>query len=240
VNHEPRLKDRLKVAFLPDYRVSLAESIIPAANLSEQISTAGMEASGTGNMKLTMNGALTIATWDGANIEIAQEVGEENIYIFGLRAEQIETLHRNGAYNPRELYDRNPLIKRVLDCFTNDRFSHSEPGLFRWIFDELVNRGDRFFHIADLSSYVEANGEIECDFLDQAQWQRMAILNTARSHKFSSDRTIREYAKEIWGIQRVDPTPTALVCAIPHNGEAPRVIYDHALEHNTAKEAPVE
>ena len=232
VNNEPKLKDRLKVAFLPDYRVSLAEAIIPAANLSEQISTAGMEASGTGNMKLTMNGALTIATWDGANIEIAKEVGEENIYIFGLRAEEIETFQRNGSYNPRELYERDPRIKRVLDCFTNDRFSRSESGLFRWIYDELVNRGDRFFHIADLTSYIEANGEIECDFLDQKQWQRKAILNTARSPKFSSDRTIREYAKDTWNIESVQPTPTALVCAIPHNGEAPRVIYDHALEHN--------
>jgi len=232
VNNEPKLKDCLKVAFLPDYRVSLAEAIIPAADLSEQISTAGLEASGTGNMKLTMNGALTIATWDGANIEIAKEVGEENIYIFGLRAEEIATLQRNGNYNPRELYERNPLVKRVLDCFTNDRFSRNEPGLFRWIFDELVNHGDRFFHIADLSSYVEVNGEIESDFLNQGQWRKKAILNTARSHKFSSDRTIREYAKDIWGVHSVDPTPTALVCAIPHNGESPRVIYDHALEHN--------
>ncbi len=241
VNNEPKLKNRLKVAFLPDYRVSLAEAIIPAADLSEQISTAGMEASGTGNMKLTMNGALTIATWDGANIEIAKEVGEENIYIFGLRAEEIADLQRTGSYNPRELYERNPLIKRVLECFTNDRFSPNEPGLFRWIFDELINRGDRFFHIADLTSYVEANGEIECDFLEQNQWQRKAILNTARSHKFSSDRTIREYAKDTWGIRSIEPTPTTLVCAIPVNGEAPRVIYDHALEHNNGKpEAVVE
>jgi starch phosphorylase len=235
VNNEPRLKSRLKVAFLPDYRVSLAEAIIPAANLSEQISTAGMEASGTGNMKLTMNGALTIATWDGANIEIAKEVGDENIYIFGLRAEEIETFRRNGSYNPHELYERDPRIKRILDCFTNDRFSRSESGLFRWIYDELVNRGDRFFHIADLTSYIEANGEIECDFLDQKKWQRKAILNTARSPKFSSDRTIREYATDTWNIQSVQPTPTALVCAIPHNGETPRVIYDHALEHNGGK-----
>ena len=144
VNKDPKANQLLRVAFLPDYRVSLAESIIPAANLSEQISTAGMEASGTGNMKLMMNGAVTVATWDGANIEIAEEAGEDNIYIFGLRAEQIEQMQRNQLYHSREYYDRDPRIKRVLDCFLNDRFSAGEPGLFRWIFDELINRGDRF------------------------------------------------------------------------------------------------
>ncbi|HEX6880678.1 MAG TPA: glycogen/starch/alpha-glucan phosphorylase [Terriglobales bacterium] len=231
VNNDPKVAGKLKVAFLPDYRVSLAEAIIPAADLSEQISTAGLEASGTGNMKLTMNGALTIATWDGANIEIAEEVGEDNIYIFGLRAEEIQTMQRQGLYNPREMYEKNFLIKRVLDCFTNDRFSKGEPQMFRWIFDELVNRGDRFFHIADLQSYALANGEIDCDFLDQKTWRRKAILNTARSYNLSSDRTIREYAKEIWGIHSVDPTPTKLDYSAVQNGE-PRVIYDHALEHN--------
>ena len=231
VNDDPRVKDRLKIAFLPDYRVSLAEAIIPAADLSEQISTAGMEASGTGNMKLTMNGALTIATWDGANIEIAEAVGEENIYIFGLRAEEIQTMQKDGLYNPREMYEKDPHIKRVLDCFTNDRFSKHEPGLFRWIFDELVNRGDRFFHIADLSSYVFTNGEIECDYLDQKTWQKKAILNTGRSHYFSSDRTIREYAGEIWDIRSVEPTPPTVHYSAAQNVE-PRVIYDHALGEN--------
>ena len=231
VNNDPKVNGRIKVAFLPDYRVSLAEAIIPAADLSEQISTAGMEASGTGNMKLTMNGALTIATWDGANIEIAQEVGEENIYIFGLRAEEIDTMQRGGLYNPRELYEKDFHIKRVLDVFTNDRFSRTEPGMFRWIFDELVNRGDRFFHIADLPSYVAINGEIECDFLDQSTWQRKAILNTARSYQFSSDRTICEYAREIWGIHSIDPTPTTVNYSAVQNAE-PRVIYDHSLDRN--------
>ena len=155
----PTANQLLRVAFLPDYRVSLAESIIPAADLSEQISTAGMEASGTGNMKLMMNGAVTVATWDGANIEIAEEAGEDNIYIFGLRAEQIEQMQRNGLYQSREYYERDPRIKRVLDCFLNDRFSPSEPGLFRWIFDELINRGDRFFHVADLPQYIDINAE---------------------------------------------------------------------------------
>ncbi|MDR3763843.1 MAG: glycogen/starch/alpha-glucan phosphorylase [Acidobacteriota bacterium] len=201
INKDPKVNQLLRVAFLPDYRVSLAESIIPAADLSEQISTAGMEASGTGNMKLMMNGAVTMATWDGANIEIAEEAGEENIYVFGLRAEQIEQMQRNGLYNPREYYDRDPRIKRVLDCFTNDRFSRSEPGLFRWIFDELINREDRFFHIADLPQYIDINERVDTDFQDLAKWRRMAVFNTARSHKFSSDRTIREYASDIWQIE---------------------------------------
>jgi starch phosphorylase len=202
VNKDARANQLLRVAFLPDYRVSLAESIIPAADLSEQISTAGMEASGTGNMKLMMNGAVTVATWDGANIEIAEEAGEENIYIFGLRAEQIDQMQRNGLYNAREYYDRDPRIKRVLDCFLNDRFSPSEPGLFRWIFDELINRGDRFYHIADLPQYIEINQKIDADFQDCSKWRRMSILNTARSHKFSSDRTILEYSADIWNLQR--------------------------------------
>ncbi len=202
VNKDPRANQFLRIAFLPDYRVSLAESIIPAANLSQQISTAGMEASGTGNMKLMMNGAITVATWDGANIEIAEEAADDNIYIFGLRAEQIEQMQRNGLYHSREYYDSDPRIKRVLDCFLNDRFSSSEPGLFRWIFDELINRGDRFFHVADLPQYIEINERIDADFQDTTKWRRMAILNTARSHKFSSDRTIKEYGADIWNVKR--------------------------------------
>jgi len=206
VNKDPKANQFLRVAFLPDYRVSLAESIIPAADLSEQISTAGMEASGTGNMKLMMNGAVTVATWDGANIEIAEEAGEENIYIFGLRAEEIEQMQRNGLYNAREYYDRDPRIKRVLDCFVNDRFSPSEPGLFRWIFDELINRGDRFFHVADLPQYIDINEKVDADFNDAAKWRRMSILNTARSHKFSSDRTIKEYSADIWDLKHYPNT----------------------------------
>ena len=214
VNKDPRSNQLLRVAFLPDYRVSLAESIIPAADLSEQISTAGMEASGTGNMKLMMNGAVTVATWDGANIEIAEEAGEENIYIFGLRSEQIEQMQRGGLYRSREYYDRDPRIKRVLDCFLNDRFSPSEPGLFRWIFDELINRGDRFFHVADLPQYIEVNEKIDADFQDTVKWRRMSILNTARSHKFSSDRTIKEYSDGIWKLQRYPRT-------LPEDSAAP-------------------
>ena len=208
INKDPKANQWLRLAFLPDYRVSLAEGIIPAADLSEQISTAGMEASGTGNMKLMMNGAVTVATWDGANIEIAEEAGEDNIYIFGLRAEQIEAMQQAGSYNPREYYDSDPRIKRVLDCFLNDRFSRNEPGLFRWIFDELVNRGDRFYHLADLPQYIEINEKINADFNDSGKWRRMSVLNTARSHKFSSDRTILEYASGIWDLKR-HPGPEA-------------------------------
>jgi starch phosphorylase len=211
VNKDPRVGDRIKVAFLPDYRVSLAEVIIPAADLSEQISTAGMEASGTGNMKLTMNGALTVATWDGANIEIAEEVGEDNIYIFGLRAEQIRAMQQQGLYNPREYYDRDPRIKRVLDSFLNDTFSPNEPGLFRWIFDELINRGDHYFHVADLPAYIDVNRQIDGDFKNHSMWMRMAVLNTARSVKFSSDRTIAEYAKDIWHIRSYDEPSSAMI-----------------------------
>jgi glycogen phosphorylase len=223
VNNDPRVNNALKICFLPDYRVSLAEVIIPAADLSEQISTAGMEASGTGNMKLMMNGAVTMATYDGANIEILKEVGEENIYVFGLRVEQIDAMKATGSYNPRAIYEGDPKIKRVFDSFLSDRFSPQEPGLFRWIFDELINRGDRFFHLADLPQYVEVNREVDLDFRDLRTWRRMAILNTARSPFFSSDRTIREYAKEIWKIKGYGPKgvigePADLVTDAPLTG----------------------
>ena len=200
VNNDPRVKDAIKVAFLPDYRVSLATLIIPGADLSEQISTAGMEASGTGNMKLSMNGALTVGTWDGANIEIAEEVGLENIFIFGLRAEQILEMQKNSTYNPRERYDNDPVVKQVLDALASDRFCPSEHGLFRWIFDELVHRGDKYYHIADFPSYVEVQNEIAEEYQKDEIWCRKSILNVARIGKFSSDRTVMEYARDIWHI----------------------------------------
>lgn len=200
VNADPRIHDRIKVAFLPDYRVSLAEAIIPAADISEQISTAGMEASGTGNMKLSMNGALTVGTYDGANIEILQEVGEENFYLFGLRAEVIEEMKRTGSYNPQERYANNERTKAVIDSFASDRFSPQEPGLFRWIVDEILYRGDRYFHLADLPSYIEVNQTVDGDYQNPELWSRKAALNVARIGKFSSDRTILEYARDIWHI----------------------------------------
>ena len=210
VNKDPKVKDAIKVAFLPDYRVSLATLIIPGADLSEQISTAGMEASGTGNMKLAMNGALTIGTWDGANIEIAQEVGLENIFIFGLRAEEILEMQRSASYNPRERYDSDPVVKEVMDALASDRFCASEHGLFRWIFDELVHRGDKYYHIADFPGYVEVQKEISDEFLKDEIWCRKAILNVARIGKFSSDRTVLEYARDIWHIGPYEKPPSIL------------------------------
>ncbi len=200
VNNDERVKDAIKVTFLPDYRVSLATLIIPGADVSEQISTAGMEASGTGNMKLSMNGALTVGTWDGANIEIAEEVGLDNIFIFGLRAEEILEMQQKGSYNPRERYDNDPVVKEVMDALASDRFCPNEHGLFRWIFDELVHRGDKYYHIADFPSYVEVQKQVSEEYRNDEVWCRKSILNVARIGKFSSDRTVMEYARDIWHI----------------------------------------
>jgi starch phosphorylase len=199
INQDKRVRDQIKIAFIPDYRVSLAEIIIPAADLSEQISTAGMEASGTGNMKLAMNGALTIATLDGANIEMLEEVGKDNMYIFGLTAEQIAERQARG-FQPREIYDTDPRVSRVIDALSSDRFSNNEFGLFRWVYETMVYR-DRYFHLADLPSYMETHERAQKDFSDQENWSRRAMLNVARMGKFSSDRAILEYARDIWGMQ---------------------------------------
>ena len=231
VNNDERVKDAIKVTFLPDYRVSLAAMIIPGADLSEQISTAGLEASGTGNMKLSMNGALTIGTWDGANIEIAEEVGLDNIFIFGLRAEEILEMQQDGTYNPRERYDNDPMVKEVMDALASDRFCPNEHGLFRWIFDELVHRGDKYYHIADFPSYVEIQKKIAEEYLQDEVWCRKAVLNVARIGKFSSDRSIHEYARDIWHIGPYEKAnhaakpgvkPNAVVVPLPPavNGEA--------------------
>ena len=203
VNADPRVRQRIKVVFVPDYRVSLAEIIMPAADLSQQISTAGMEASGTGNMKLAMNGALTLGTRDGANIEIMEAVGEENFYTFGLTPEEISWYKQHGGYNPRDLYNSHPILRRVVDSLASDRFCPDEHGLFRWIVDELLDRGDRYFHLADLPSYIEAGSRAEEDYQNASEWISKAILNVARVGYFSSDRTIREYARDIWHIQPV-------------------------------------
>ena len=202
VNGDARVNQMMKVVFIPDYKVSLAERIIPAADLSEQISTAGKEASGTGNMKFAMNGALTIGTLDGANIEIKEEVGDDNIYIFGLKAEEIETMHELRSYNPREYYEGKPAIRRVLDALQSNLFCPDEPGLFTWIFDNLVSH-DQYFHLADLASYIATQERVSSEFLQPELWARKAILNVARIGKFSSDRTILEYAQDIWEIERV-------------------------------------
>ncbi len=200
INADPRAQGKLTVVFVPDYRVSVAEKIIPAADISEQISTAGKEASGTGNMKFALNGALTMGTLDGANIEISEEVGLDNIFIFGLTAPQIQEMRSNNRYHPWDYYS-DPATKRVMDALNSDRFCPGEPGLFRPIFDALLPGGDEYFHLADLPSYIAAQREASQEYLNPTLWARKAILNVARAGLFSSDRTIAEYARDIWGVQ---------------------------------------
>ena len=210
VNGDARTRGLMKVVFMPDYRVSLAEIIMPAADLSQQISTAGMEASGTGNMKLAMNGALTLGTRDGANIEIMQAVGPENFYAFGLTPQEVSWYREKGSYNPRELYAESPILRRVMDSLASDRFCPDEHGLFRWIVDEILDRGDRYFLMADLSPYIDASARVAVDYGDTSAWAAKAILNVARVGRFSSDRTIREYAHDIWHIKPVLPAQESL------------------------------
>jgi glycogen phosphorylase len=197
VNHDPVVAGRLKAVFLPDYNVSLAEKIIPAADLSEQISTAGKEASGTGNMKLALNGALTIGTWDGANIEIAQHVGEENIFIFGHREEELQKLHQDG-YNPWSFYDSDAELQQALEALRVNSFDPSQPDLYMDLFNEFTRHGDPFFYLADYRPYLDAQAKVEELFRQPEAWAEKAILNVARMGWFSSDRTIREYAEKIW------------------------------------------
>ena len=198
VNADPAARDRLTVAFLADYRVSLAEQIVPAAELSEQISLAGTEASGTGNMKFGLNGALTIGTLDGANVEMRQEVGDDNIFIFGLTAPEVAA--RRPHYDPRAVYRADPELARVLDAIGGGAFSPGEPELFRPIVDSLLGGGDRFLLLADYASYVACQARVESTYRDQAAWTAKSILNVANMARFSSDRTIRQYADEIWHV----------------------------------------
>ncbi len=202
VNSDPQLGDRLKVVFVPDYRVSVAERIIPAAEVSEQISTAGMEASGTGNMKFAMNGALTVGTLDGANIEIKDEVGEENIFIFGMTADQVAA--SRGAYNPWDTYNGDPEIRRVIDLISGDFFNMDEPGIFRPIINTLLEDGDYFRHLADFRSFIDIQDKVDEAYRDPETWTAKAITNIAHTGRFSSDRTIAEYANDIWNVHAVD------------------------------------
>ena len=199
INEDPATRDLLKVLFLRNYSVSLAEKIIPAADLSEQISTAGTEASGTGNMKLALNGALTIGTMDGANIEIARDVGRENMFIFGLTEPEIEDMRRRG-YDPRKQLGEDPMLARVVEMIRDDYFNWREPGIFKPIVDSLLG-GDRFFVLADFAQFVAAQRDADRLFRDKAEWAKRAILTTARMGRFSSDRTVAEYSKEIWDIK---------------------------------------
>ncbi len=199
INADPLVRGRLKVLFLPEYNVSMAERLIPASDVSEQISTAGYEASGTGNMKFMMNGALTIGTRDGATIEMAQEAGEENFFLFGLTAQQVED--SEGWYDPSWHYRNDPETRAALDLIFADHFSANEPGVFGPIRDTLLKNGDRFRHLADLTDYSRAHRELAALYADPQAWARKAIINVACSGKFSSDRTIIEYANEIWGLK---------------------------------------
>ncbi len=213
INNDRHVRDRLRVLFIPDYDVSLAEIIIPAADLSEQISTAGMEASGTGNMKLALNGALTIGTWDGANIEIAEAVGLENIFIFGHKAQEIEDLRATGRYNPAELIETQPELKRVLEAIRTNEFDPADPFVFNDIADTMLKYGDRYFHIADFQSYVDCQQRVSDHYRNQGLWSKTAILNVTRMGIFSSDRSIREYAQDIWQAGPLDVPMPAAACA---------------------------
>ena len=201
VNNDPRADGKLKVIFVPNYGVSLAERIIPAADLSEQISTAGTEASGTGNMKFALNGALTIGTLDGANIEIREEVGEENIFIFGMTVDQVEKERKNPSRTPKDIYESNDEIRSIIDAISNGYFSNGDKELFRILVESLMNPDDPYLFIKDFEDYMRCQDEISLAFCDKKSWQRKSILNVARISKFSTDRTIREYAEDIWGLK---------------------------------------
>jgi starch phosphorylase len=204
INHDPRAAGHLRVAFVPDYRVSLAETLIPGADLSEQISTAGTEASGTGNMKLAMNGALTIGTPDGANVELLAEVGAGNIFVFGLTPEEVHRLRVDGRYRPRELCARWPHVQRIFDALDGDRFCPDEPGFLRWISASVLDRDDPYVHLADLPAYLDLQHRVSEEFSRPAAWATKAIRNVAGIGRFSSDRTVAEYARDIWKMAPVE------------------------------------
>jgi starch phosphorylase len=202
IDGDTAVRGRIKVVFLPEYNVSLAERLIPASDVSNQISTAGYEASGTSNMKFMMNGALTVGTRDGATIEMAEEVGEENLFLFGLTVEQVK--NSRGLYNPHWHYDNEPETRAALDLIFSDYFSRNEPGVFAPLRETLLTHGDYYMHLADLTSYCRAQEAAGALYANPGEWARKAILNVASSGKFSSDRTIAEYARDIW---KAEPCP---------------------------------
>jgi starch phosphorylase len=204
VNRDPAVEGRLRVLFLPNYCISQAEKIVPAADLSEQISTAGMEASGTGNMKMSLNGALTIGTLDGANIEILEAVGQENLFTFGLNTEEVATRRIQG-WDPGEHYRKDGELHEALDMISSGFFSPQEPHLFAPIVDSLLNRGDYYMVLADYRSYVDAQERAGELFRNREEWARRSILNTANMGGFSSDRAVMEYASRIWNVSPLRP-----------------------------------
>ena len=202
INNDSSINGKIKVVFIEDYRVSNAELIFAAADVSEQISTASKEASGTGNMKFMLNGALTLGTMDGANVEIVEEVGKENAFIFGLSADQVMEYEKNGNYNPRDVYNNNQDVRQVLTQLVNGFYSPENPELFRALYDALLEK-DTYFTLLDFDSYKEAHNRIDAAYRDEEHWARTAMLQTASAGKFSSDRTIEEYAKEMWHLEKV-------------------------------------
>jgi glycogen phosphorylase len=201
INNDPRSKGLMKVVFIPDYRVSIAEKIIPAADLSEQISTAGKEASGTGNMKMALNGAIMIGTYDGTNLDISEQIGRENAFLFGLKSAEAQAIYEQKSYRPRELCERDPRLKRVVDVFRSGLFCRHEPDFCAWVERLLLDEEDEHLHLADLPAYLAAQQAVEEAFVDERRWARMSILNVARIGEFSSDRAITEYADEIWNVR---------------------------------------
>ena len=208
INNDPAIEDKIKVVFIDNYRVSNAEIIIAAADVSEQISTASKEASGTGNMKFMLNGAVTLGTMDGANVEIVEEVGQENAFIFGLSSEQVIKYENQGGYDPKRVFNEDQNVRRVLVQLIDGTYSPEDPDLFRPLYDSLLNkhgsdRADRYFILADFESYAAAQRDVETAYNDPKRWARMAMMNVANVGKFSSDRTIEEYAQQIWGLEKV-------------------------------------
>ena len=201
INRDPQIRDQLKVVFVPNFNVTTGQKIYPAADLSEQISTAGKEASGTGNMKFSMNGALTIGTLDGANVEIREEVGAENFFLFGLTADEVYQLKSQG-YNPQDYYHADPQLKDVIDLIQHGFFSHGDGELFRDLIDGLLYH-DPYLLFADFASYVACQKQVSDAFMDKDRWTRMSILNAARTGKFSSDRSIQQYCDDIWKVKPV-------------------------------------
>ena len=208
VNNDPSIKGKIKVVFIEDYRVSNAEMIFAAADVSEQISTASKEASGTGNMKFMLNGALTIGTMDGANVEIVEEVGEENAFIFGLSSEEVIRFENYGGYDPMEIFNNDQDVRRVLMQLINGTYSPGDTELFRSLYNSLLNtqstnRADTYFILKDFKSYAEAQKKVEAAYRDEQGWAKKAIMNVACSGKFTSDRTIQQYVDEIWHLDKV-------------------------------------
>ena len=202
INNDASINGKIKVVFIEDYRVSNAEIIFAAADVSEQISTASREASGTGNMKFMLNGALTLGTMDGANVEIVEEVGEENAFIFGMSAEEVMRYEREGGYNPKDIYNENMAVRKVMTQLVNGYYSPDDPELFRGLYNALMDK-DQYFILKDFDSYCEAHKRVDAAYRDEKAWARSAMLNTAKCGKFTSDRTIEQYAQEIWHLNKI-------------------------------------